>query len=82
MSFSRFVPSFRSVVGSGLCSCVSWSVRSSSRSFSGRVAVVVFPSAAAARAFARRWAVALAVGVAVRSVSGGFAVSVPVLGVS
>ena len=74
-------PRFRSVVGSGLRSCVSWSVRPSGRSASGRVAVVVFPSVALAGAFARRWAVALGVGVAVRSVGGYFAVSVPVGGV-
>jgi len=75
-------PCFRSVVGSGLRSCVSWSLRSSSRAFSGRVAVVVFPSRAAAAAFAKRWAVALHVSVVVRCVGSDFAVSVPVGGVS
>lgn len=82
MPLSRFCPSFRAVVGSGLRSCVSWSVRPSNRAFSGRVVVLVFPSRLAAAAFARRWAVALAVGVAVRPAAGGFAVSVPVLGVA
>lgn len=66
--------SFRSVAGSALAAgCVSWSVRQSSRSFSGSVVVPVFGSAAAAATFATRWSARCGVPVVVR----GLSVSVP-----
>lgn len=71
---------FRSVVGSALSAgAVSWSVGSSSRSFSGSVVRASFSSSAAAGAFACCWARRCRVSCCVRSVGGLWVVSVPCL---
>jgi hypothetical protein len=82
---SRLSVPFRRVVGLALASgCCSWSVRSSSRSFSGSVVWAVFGSRSAAAEFAlacsRLVGFAVAVRPAVCSVSGAvWLVSVPVV---
>ncbi len=77
-------PSFRSVAGSALGSggCVSWSFRSSSRSFSGFVVSVSFLSFAFASRFASRWASRLGFFCAVRRSGSLWSVSVPCWGAS
>jgi hypothetical protein len=82
---SRVGVPFRRVVGLALSAgCCSWSVRSSSRSFSGSVVWAVFVSRSSAAAFAlscsRLVGFAVAVRPAVCSVSGSvWVVSVPVV---
>ena len=82
---SRVSVSFRRVVGLALAGgCSSWSVRPSSRSFSGSVVCSVFLSRSAAAAFALACSRLVGFSVAVRpgvcSVSGSvWVVSVPVV---
>jgi hypothetical protein len=82
---ARLSVPFRRVVGLALASgCCSWSLRSSSRSFSGSVVWAVFGSRSSAAAFAlscsRLVGFAVAVRPAVCSVSGSvWVVSVPVV---
>jgi hypothetical protein len=85
---SLSVPAVPSVVRSACAGFAPWSasllgvsVRPSARALSGAVAVVLFSSSSAAGAFARSWAARLPAacrGCVVRSVPGGWSVSVPV----
>ena len=71
---------WRSVCGSALArGCVSWSVGSSSRAFSGACVRAGFASRVAACAFASLWAARVGVACVVRSVGGLWVVSVPVV---